>query len=49
MSATSAMPLSLLLYATMLLWSLVGGVAFLFGSSSDKAALKEVRAENGGA
>ena len=47
-SATSAMPLSLLLYATMLLWSMVGGVVFLLGSASDKAALKDARADDCG-
>jgi hypothetical protein len=44
-SATSAMPLSLLLYSTILLWSMVGGVVFLLGSASDKVALQEIRTE----
>jgi hypothetical protein len=30
-----------------LLWSMVGGVVFLLGSASDKAALKDARSDAG--
>ena len=43
--ATKAFALSLSVYATMLLWSLVGGLVFLFSGGSSAEVLKESAAE----
>ena len=45
--ATKAMPLSLSVYATMLLWSLVGGIIFMVKGSSAPEAFKEPTSQDG--
>jgi len=39
--ATKALPLSLMLYASILLWSLVGGVVFLLFTGGDSSAIRD--------